>query len=101
MSDLLYKALMQQMLGAELTEHLGYEHGMEAGRGLASPWPFVAGIAPHPRGLGSAGLTSDLHLDRGVVHYPAGASAGCCRVSVIIKRALQTMIFRPGGGRLP
>jgi putative transposase len=24
------KALMQRMLGAELTEHLGYEHGQEA-----------------------------------------------------------------------
>ena len=26
----LKKALMQKMLGAELTEHLGYEHGVEA-----------------------------------------------------------------------
>lgn len=26
----LKKALMQRMLGAELTEHLGYEHGEEA-----------------------------------------------------------------------
>lgn len=26
----LKKALMQRMLGAELTEHLGYEHGAEA-----------------------------------------------------------------------
>jgi putative transposase len=25
----LKKALMQRMLGAELTEHLGYEHGQE------------------------------------------------------------------------
>jgi len=47
-----------------------------AGRGLAAPRPFIADIAPHPRGLGSAGLASDLHLDRGVVGEERGAGAG-------------------------
>ncbi len=46
-----------------------------AGRGLAAPWPFVADIAPHPRRLGSAGLASDLHLDRGVVREERGTGA--------------------------
>ena len=37
------------------------------GRGLTAPRPFVADIAPHPRGLGFARLAPSLHLDRGVV----------------------------------
>jgi putative transposase len=44
----LMKALIERALGAELSEHLGYEKGDPAGRGSRATWLSSTGPRSHP-----------------------------------------------------
>lgn len=63
------------------------------GRSLSTPRPFIADIAPHPRGLDFAGLAPDLHLDRGIV----GEESGSCLhlLANVIGQGARTSVERP------
>ena len=59
--------VVREMRGGMFAPAIHAELVPWTGQCLAVPRPFIAGIAPHPRGLGFAGLASSLHLDRGIV----------------------------------
>ena len=66
-------AVTREMRGGMFALAIHAELVPGKGWSLSAPGPFIADIAPHPRGLGFAGLAPDLHLDRGIVGEESGS----------------------------